>query len=69
MVAASGVSKRYITVMFSRLSEFSVLAHPYSIMPILSLSLVIILVFMKLSAALKMESMLLVDSHSSSIKA
>ena len=51
--------------MFGRLSELEVLAQPKSTKPILSVSLVIIFVFIKLRAARKTESMLLVESQSS----
>ena len=65
-MAASGVSSLYITVMLGRLSEFWALAQPKRTTPILSLSLVMILVFMKLRAARRTESILLVDAPASS---
>ena len=64
MEVASDWSSFCMTAMLLRFRELSVTFVPYRIMPILSLSFVMILVFMKLRAARSTESMLLVDSHS-----
>mgnify|MGYP006952883127 CR=1 FL=1 len=64
---ASGISREYMTWIFLKLSEFSFLTpcssglalspQPYKTMPTLSFSLVMILVFTKLRAALRTCSM------------